>query len=430
MKRTLRNLWNHRGQNIWLFLELVVVSVVAWVVLDPVIVCRYLSRQSDGFDADRLVFLEATLPYKMEYGEKATDIRPKILTHAKMSLHRLEGVEHVYTVANYADPFGRTTKQGVHQNTIVLDNDTIDLQTFQLDKYVGLEFFDTYGIRAIEGDVSEDSLKANSPSHSIILSKSTAMGLFGRTDVVGKSINVLHKSRKGDRQYPLRVQAVVEDAKTNPYNGNPCYIYTFNYQNFEYTFWFILRLKEGVSMTKFLEDNSKVFSQSNLCGAEPFRNKMDIDRDSSLTEKKYRMNLLLSSFFLISVCLGTIGAFWKQMQRRTGEVGVMRAFGATRPRVMRMFLQEGFVLTTLAVLIGIGIYFNYAISHDFPTEDIYMGIEGLRPSGMAKPWYVNFSTHFTVVSILIYLLLLTVVSIGIAIPAWRASRTHIVDTLK
>ena len=229
----------------------------------------------------------------------------------------------------------------------------------------------------------------------------------------------------------------MEDSKASTYDYNPCALFTptkfYGGENNNIT----LRLKEGVDPRLFLEVHRQELNKAevnggrySLFGGQPYQTIREAHNAKEKEEKEYRMNLLLSSFFLISVCLGTIGAFWKQMQRRTGEVGVMRAFGATRPRVMRMFLQEGFVLTTLAVLIGIGIYFNYAISHDFPTEDIYMGIEGFRPSGMAKPWYVNFSTHFTVVSILIYLLLLTVVSIGIAIPAWRASRINIVDTLK
>ena len=53
----IKNLWHRRVANIWLFIELVVVTVVTWVIIDPVVV-----RVSDrclplGYDEDRLFYI-------------------------------------------------------------------------------------------------------------------------------------------------------------------------------------------------------------------------------------------------------------------------------------------------------------------------------------------------------------------------------------
>ena len=429
MKNILRNLWNHRSQNIWLFVELIIVTVVAWMVLDTAIVCRYLRNMPDGFDADRLVCIKAHSVYN--------PLKKDNIDELKDYLRQIDDVENV--CIEYSKPYGSFTtyQQGIEN--VAVDNDTVWVRSFKL--YPGQKFFNTYGIHVLDGCVAEDDWNPE-VERTIVISKSIAQRMFNRTDVAGRRIHILTDDRLqyGDTKewIEYRIQAVVEDSKASTYDYNPCALFIptkfYGGENNNIT----LRLKEGVDPRLFLEVHRQELNKAevnggrySLFGGQPYQTIREAHNAKEKEEKEYRMNLLLSSFFLISVCLGTIGAFWKQMQRRTGEVGIMRAFGATRPRVMRMFLQEGFVLTTLAVFIGIAIYFNYAISHEFPSSYL---IPKYNPGGMfagiPQFWFMNFSTHFTVVSVLIYLLLLTVVSIGIAIPAWRASRTHIVDTLK
>ena len=55
MKQILNNLWSQRGQNVWLFAELVVVCFVAWTQLDPIVVRLFYRNLPVGFDIDRLV---------------------------------------------------------------------------------------------------------------------------------------------------------------------------------------------------------------------------------------------------------------------------------------------------------------------------------------------------------------------------------------
>ncbi|MBR2238017.1 MAG: transposase [Prevotella sp.] len=52
----------------------------------------------------------------------------------------------------------------------------------------------------------------------------------------------------------------------------------------------------------------------------------------------YDFNLQIATavFFLINLCLGIIGTFWMQTKRRTEESGIMRAFGATKRRIMHL----------------------------------------------------------------------------------------------
>ena len=67
MRKILNNLWSQRTNNVWLFLELIVVCFVAWTQLDPIIVRLYYRILPSGIDGERMVVANIlyTQPYEM-----------------------------------------------------------------------------------------------------------------------------------------------------------------------------------------------------------------------------------------------------------------------------------------------------------------------------------------------------------------------------
>jgi putative ABC transport system permease protein len=61
---------------------------------------------------------------------------------------------------------------------------------------------------------------------------------------------------------------------------------------------------------------------------------------------------IVASFLLLMVGLGLIGVLWQSVVRRTRELGLRRATGASRGSVLRQILFEQLLLTTLGVLVG------------------------------------------------------------------------------
>ena len=49
-----RTLWSRRKRNAWLLAELILVSILSWVIFDPVIVVTHDRMIPLGYDADRL----------------------------------------------------------------------------------------------------------------------------------------------------------------------------------------------------------------------------------------------------------------------------------------------------------------------------------------------------------------------------------------
>ena len=60
LNQILNLLWNSRWQNLWIMLELVIIAIVSWIVLDPLFVLNYNQTISSGYEADGLYRLVLT----------------------------------------------------------------------------------------------------------------------------------------------------------------------------------------------------------------------------------------------------------------------------------------------------------------------------------------------------------------------------------
>jgi putative ABC transport system permease protein len=61
---------------------------------------------------------------------------------------------------------------------------------------------------------------------------------------------------------------------------------------------------------------------------------------------------IVASFLITMVALGLSGVLWQTVTRRTREIGLRRALGATGPEVNRQILLEVALLSTLALVVG------------------------------------------------------------------------------
>ena len=60
LQQIMNMLWNSRRHNLWIMLELVVITIVSWAVLDPLFVLTYNQSIPNGYDAEGLYRLEVT----------------------------------------------------------------------------------------------------------------------------------------------------------------------------------------------------------------------------------------------------------------------------------------------------------------------------------------------------------------------------------
>jgi putative ABC transport system permease protein len=69
---------------------------------------------------------------------------------------------------------------------------------------------------------------------------------------------------------------------------------------------------------------------------------------------------VLAAFLLVMVALGLSGVVWQSVTRRTAEIGLRRAQGATAADIRRQFLGEFLAIATLAMAPGALVVANFA----------------------------------------------------------------------
>ena len=195
----------------------------------------------------------------------------------------------------------------------------------------------------------------------------------------------------------------------------------------------VLRLKPGVNPRRFAEEqnlNPWNYGSDHYAVAS-FTAYDDIGSSRNqfaMPTLSYDFNLQIATalFFLINLCLGVIGTFWMQTKRRTEESGIMRAFGATKRRVMLMFFAEGWVMATVSMFIACVLYLNY----------VKLGLGELcispcQPKAQPDPtWVADKPLHFLIISAVVYTIILCTVLIGTAIPAVKIVGTRITEALR
>ena len=446
MRKILNNLWSQRTNNVWLFLELIVVCFVAWTQLDPIIVRLYYRSLPSGIDGERMVVANilSTKPYELaddsmtqeerdnQYwkGEAQYVVEANII---KRQLLAIDGVEQ----ASIADPvlgilartdlFGSSSFSNklkfAWQNDTVLVNDIC----YSMDEH----FFETYGIQPIAG--CKTSKELSDIDQGWIVSQSLAEYYFGSPEA---AINKeLHAAFFADGDWHQPIVAVVNDVHVSEKDYNTWAVYSNNgtirtggSQNL-----IVLRLKPGINPRRFAEEQNYHawnYASDNYAVAS-FTAYDDIgsSRNQFATPSlSYDFNLQIATavFFLINLCLGVIGTFWMQTKRRTEESGIMRAFGATKRRIMSMFLAEGWVLATVSMFIACVLYLNY-VKMGFGELCISTHQPGTQPD---PTWVADKPLHFLIVSAIVYLIILCTVLIGTAIPAVKIIGAKITNALR
>lgn len=128
---------------------------------------------------------------------------------------------------------------------------------------------------------------------------------------------------------------------------------------------------------------------------------------------------------LLVPAINLSGITLSRMRRRMEEIGVRRSFGASRGELLRQVLAENFVITLIGGVVGL--LFSYIAIlwlRDWllnTSMSGYYGVDTAVSAGMILSPVVFGAA-------LLFCLLMNLLSAGI--PAWRVSRTNIVNALK
>jgi ABC-type antimicrobial peptide transport system permease subunit len=122
-----------------------------------------------------------------------------------------------------------------------------------------------------------------------------------------------------------------------------------------------------------------------------------------------------------------LGTFWIRSNARRQEIGVMRSMGASRNDIIVQFLMEAAMLVTLAFVCMLPVLFNY-IQVEGLYDDVFAAAN--YPIISDKYWVNSFWQHFGMVTLITYLILLSISLLGTLIPVVKATNIFPADALR
>lgn len=428
-----KTLWSRRKRNAWLLAELILVSILSWVIFDPVIVVTHDRMIPLGYDADRLcmVSLDMLQPSAPGYDSLASkdESRMDSYLHLMRLARQHPDVEQATALLGFSYP-GSQGSQSIDYKAAG-DTTKNNAEVYLINYLPHTNFFETYGFRSAAKGMTSSKLSDHPYApNEVVLDENTLEYYFHTDNPHGKRfwrynekdttytdiVGTVGTLKYSSEMRPLAVAFVpMDEEEARGYIPADAQI--------------LIRLKEGVSMDRFLHDFKPWMLQTlragNLYARDLKTYHQTIDEaEFSGSASLYRRNLLVAVFFLINLCLGVAGTFWLQTRTRREEIGVMLSFGGTPGHIVRLLLGEGMVLTTVAVLVGCFVYLQFALS-----EGLSLGMnweENLRP----EYWTDFFGQHFLIVSLIVYAILLVVVSVGVYLPARHISRIQPTEALR
>lgn len=244
-------------------------------------------------------------------------------------------------------------------------------------------YFETMGISLMKGrDFTErDDAQA---TRVVAVNQAFANRFFPGEDVIGKIIEPGATNGKGDIT-KREIVGLVGNAKQTPLKPDDDPIYYFPYKQLS---WFIGRVAVRTTVPpRTIESavRARVTSLEKQAAVFEVR-EMEESIAATIDQPRFQM-LLLSSFAGIALLLTTIGLYGLltySVMRRTREIGVRIALGASRIMVLNSILRQAARL----IGIGLGLGLIVAIAGRHLMESVLYGLKTESPLLLVLPCIV------------------------------------------
>ncbi len=447
-----KSIRKRRSRYVWLIVEIIVASAIAFYVLDPIVVSIYDSTRNFKYDSDRLVLVQLTRldPLNPAFNEERATNSEAIESDIMEAIPRFAELNEVEkAIPLPARGFGSGEDS---QDMMIMLPDSSFVDSFKATYIPHSDFFTTMGFKAasdIPGNPTIEEMNEMEVNfyREMICTRTMARIIYGdeyrAMEQSRKRLESVDPENSSIKNDMLQIVGIIED--TRAWGDRPwplirfyadplSHSITYNTQN---RYNILLRLKKGENAASFArrlnrDPELRAFGRVGTLEFKEAKAYSEFNGADSLLSPKERYRNILVIFFAINIFLGVFGTFWLLTRKRTEEAGIMRAFGATPRNVRLMLYAEGAIIALGASLIGCAIYVYYLSRN---PENFQYGLSGFKDIDMTQlppdlhTWVGDFWLHTGIVTAVVCLTMLLVVLAGIAIPAWRLSKINPVTAL-
>ena len=369
-RKLLRQIANEWRINIWLAIELLLVSAVMWWLTDQLWVKYSIYNEPLGYDYSHCYRIHVST-----LNEKSPDFDPNVDYEAEIAdmqtmIQRLEARPEIEAVG-----IG-TNSHFFNQNNSNQNIHIDSLGGFYLKRWVTPGFMKVFRIHGANGESPEEmaALLEKMPWNSFMATDNLFRdeeGIPTMKPYIGK---IFHSGADSIEwtltaaMTPLRYSDFSQTYKSSSVLM-PLTPATFPYANET-----VVRVKENMDkdfIANIMSDALGNLRVGNfyIASVESFD---DIRDGYNLNQKqKMQQTVVWSLFLLLNIFLGVLGTFWFRTSQRTPEIALRMANGATRGDIMRRILAEGLLILIAVTPISAAICLFMAHS-EFNSS--YMGL--------------------------------------------------------
>ena len=407
----IRNEWR---SNLWLVMELLVVSVVMWYIID-LLYCRLATyMEPRGFDTEHCYLIDMGV-----LTDKSPDYTPYSGTHKQSDevrelverLRRRPEVEAV-SLSQNSYPYNGSN------SSIEVEYDTLRAPRWTIRRIVTPDFVRVFRYRGTRGETPEQ------------LAEILERGDFLASDNLYRKYNVPMTSLVGKKEFYLfgdtaqmyRLGAALQNVRYDDFSqARSSYSMVFN-MNLLSDDWIdadnelcvrVRADRDQNFMENLKADSEKQFRIGNLYISD-IKSFKDIRHSFQQGETSEMRNLVVGmGFLLLNIFLGLLGTFWFRTQQRRGEIALHKAMGATDGAVFGRLMSEGMFLLLIVTVPAIII--DVLLAH--------FELNSWR-NGTTLEWP---RLAFCVAST--FVLIAAMIGIGIGLPARRAMKVQPAEAL-
>ena len=352
IRHLLKLAWNRKRSNALLVLEIAVSFLVVFAVASVGLQFARNARRPLGFEVRDVCVVSVRPPDRGE-GNLETTSNPAVLGGADGLASSGEVLSRLLREARTVDGV-----VGVAGATVVPYGGGTDAGTWDHDGgAVNLEFStvtdelkDVLGLTVTRGRWFEPSDAALS-WRPLVVDEEMAEAWFGEgVDPVGKDLPLLENGPE------TRIVGVVKDfRKRGELSPAGNFLFTrarLDDEGSRTPENLVIRLRPGLDAT-FERDLVKRL-QPVAPGYVLQASRLDQMRESSLRSMLAPLAGagVVALFLLLMASLGLLGVLWQNVTRRTREIGLRRAIGASRREICKQMLLEVFLTASVGVLLG------------------------------------------------------------------------------
>ena len=400
--KQIRNEWR---SNVWLCVELLIVSVVLWYVTDYLVASYTVASRPLGFDVEHCYKLTID-KVSAQSPEYVPENEIDDYTQLRERFERRPEIEAVSTSAN-SHPYIGSNSGG--EITV----DTLKASGYNILRQVQPDFVRVFRYEGLNGESPEELAEVLRQGKALI--SANLLSEFGIEDpsgFVGKRVYMWEDSLSA-----MVVGAIIKPVRYHDYvqgTMNKTMVVTGPDAWYDWT----IRVRENMDediVEKLMADAETQFRVGNfyLANVEPFSSLRDNILRGEHTAQRNQLTIM--GFLLVNIFLGMLGTFWFRTQQRVPDLAVRMVSGATRGQIFRLLTGEGLLLLTIVTPIALAIDLNLA---------------HLELNSYLEPYGYFSWTHVLLCGGIAYGLMAIMIVAGIAVPARRAMRIAPAEALR